>query len=178
MRIIYQLSGILIAVVLTGTGGCRSTPPPPTEQALPALAHYRQPNSGVDVEAFVLLRSPSDVDAPRSPESLQKLARRVVAGTGVDLVSQSMLIFTMGERSTHGYWCQVRSTSVKGDRLYVDIVRHRPGPRDRPTPGKQTPYCAVAMPRVSEQVKWIAYNLIEDGNPSARRKSGTWKLTD
>ncbi len=164
-------------LVLSAIAACRTAPPPPPRTQMSDLTHYRQPDSGVDAEHFVLLRTPTDVDKPRRPEALSALVKRVVTGTGVDLGEQSMLIYTMGRRSTHGYWCRVHKVAVEGDRLHIEIRKHRPTKQERPTPGEQTPYCAVAMPPVPEAVRAVQYSIVDDRNPSVHR-SGVLELAN
>lgn len=95
--------------------------------------------SGITRPRFELITSQSRLDALQS-EELSNLA--------VDFDKHSLVLKTLGQKPTAGYWVWIDSVSRKGSRLYVQTTVNAPGEGAMTAQVITTPYCAAVVPKL------------------------------
>ncbi len=70
-------------------------------------------------------------------------------GRPVNFNNEQVILATLGEMPTDGYWIRISAVHQEGDALYVYGQANRPGPDDAVGQVLTYPYCAVVIPRTT-----------------------------
>lgn len=126
-------------------------------------AQHTGQQSGVEERMIKLITSQSELDALGS-EELSKLK--------VDFQSRSLVVATMGQRSTGGFWVWIDGVQKRGGRLYVQGRENRPAMDEMTTQVITTPYAAVEIDRVSGGLLLVESFEPVTGKPSPAEMGG------
>ncbi len=83
----------------------------------------------------------------RSQAQLDALGADDLIGRPVNFNNESVVLATLGEMPTAGYWINVTTINQVGDALYVYGQANRPGPDEMAGQVLTYPYCIVVIPR-------------------------------
>ncbi len=110
---------------------------------------------------MTVLRSASGSDAAvctagewliNSDEALAALGSSQLNDLGVDFVTESLVVITLGEQPTGGFWLRIDGVS-RGDRgLYVHGVANRPGDEASQVQMVTCPFAAVVIEKTISAV--------------------------
>ena len=96
-----------------------------------------------------------------SAEDLESLGSFDLAKQAINFEYQSLVLLTLGEKSTGGYWARITGIQQEGRLLYVQAVANRPS-NDQAVKQELTyPYDAVVIPKIQHvQVRSEVESLI------------------
>lgn len=83
----------------------------------------------------------------RSQAELNALGTDDLIGRDVNFLNESVILATLGEMPTAGYWINVTNITQEGDVLRVYGQANRPGGDEMAGQVLTYPYCAVVIPR-------------------------------
>ncbi|MEE9212260.1 MAG: protease complex subunit PrcB family protein [Phycisphaeraceae bacterium] len=83
-----------------------------------------------------------------SQEELEALGSTDLVKQDIDFTNVSLVVFSLGEQPTGGYWAYINSVQIRGDDLYVQGVANQPGPNDMVAQVLTYPLCAVEIEKV------------------------------
>jgi len=69
-------------------------------------------------------------------------------GHDIDFSQYSLLLLTLGEQPTGGYWCRITGVQHRTGVLYVQGIANRPGPNEAVTQAKSYPYAAAVIANI------------------------------
>jgi hypothetical protein len=109
------------------------------------IASYHGSDPGF-VEPMVLLVN--------SHEELEQLNSADLIDQGIDFDDESLLLLSLGEKPTGGYWARITAVQRQGGLLYMQGSANRPH-RDQTVPQVLTyPYAAVVIKKIhSAQIR-------------------------
>lgn len=80
-----------------------------------------------------------------SREHLEEFGSDQLAAVPTDFSKRSLLVLSMGQRPTGGYWVWIDAVQRAGDKLYVQGRVNRPGPDDMVAQVITFPFVAVEI---------------------------------
>ena len=83
-----------------------------------------------------------------SREQLDALGHEGLSALSIDFSSQSLLVVTLGQKPTTGWWVRIDSAQLDGPELYFQGVASAPGQAQAVSPKVTYPYAAVVIPKV------------------------------
>ena len=130
---------VLAALLMTAGLGCQNqkTPMPMTDP-VPVLRRASGSDAGVMTE-------PLEVTLINSADQLAAAAGDKLASLAVDFEHESLLVLSLGEQATGGYWVRMTAVQQAGDGLYVQGVVNVPAEGEPVTQGLTHPYDAVVI---------------------------------
>jgi hypothetical protein len=130
----------LLVVSLGLLAGCESTGGLPSNaQTLTLLRQSAGDDSGVNDPGVWLLNSAKDVEGTGS-KSLPSIK--------VDFNTESLLVLTLGQRPTTGYWARINAVQRAGDNVWVQGTANKPAKGDQVNQVVTTPYVAVVVAKI------------------------------
>ncbi len=130
----------LLAVSLGLLAGCESTGGLPSNATtLTLLRQSAGDDSNVNDAGVWLLNSAKDVQGTGST---------TLAAVKVDFNTESLLVLTLGQRPTTGYWARINAVQRAGDNVWVQGTANKPAKGDVTTPSMTTPYVAVVVAKI------------------------------
>lgn len=84
-----------------------------------------------------------------SQAELDALGAKDLLGREVNFHNEQVILATLGEMPSAGYWINVTSVTQIGDALHVYGQANRPGPEEMTGQLLTYPYCAVIVPRTT-----------------------------
>ena len=91
---------------------------------------------------------PYDVVLVNSKKELEALGSTDLVKQNIDFTTVSLVVFSLGEQPTGGYWANINSVQIRGDALFVQGVANQPGPNDMVAQVLTYPVCAVEIEKV------------------------------
>ena len=141
------LSAVMVIAILILLAGCeapsKDMPPYQTmDLAEPVPIDYKV------IGGHPMLSRPG-LTLINSQAQLDALGVEKLLNTEVNFNDQQVLLATLGEMPTAGYWINITHVNQVGDTLQVYGQANRPGPDDMTGQVLTYPYCAVVIPRTS-----------------------------
>lgn len=128
----------LVAVILAGCNGTEQPVPPGLVRPLPIHEHV----AGNDLKTpdlMLLINTRAELDA---------LGHERLSALNVDFRRRSLLIVTLGEKPTSGWWVRIDSAQRHGSDVYFQGVVSAPGEAQVVNPALTYPYAAAVIPKV------------------------------
>jgi hypothetical protein len=143
---------VLLAGLVLIAGGCNST-----GNGAMSLG----PTTPLTIEAQIQSDDPGfkypDLCLITSKADLEKLHSQELSNKGIDFDTHTVVLLTLGEKPTGGYWGQILGVEVSGDDVYVQGMVNGPAKDAMATQTVTHVYAAAVCPR------FAARNLHKDG---------------
>lgn len=145
--VVAVMSVVLLAVSFST--GCRNKGP--------SMSHAKPKAPPVQVGAteFVPIVKQVSLNEPaiarpgvvliQSEEQLKALNATELATVEIDFATQSLVVLSLGEQPTGGYWCRITGMQAGEGILYVQGLANRPGPDDMVTQALTYPAAAAVI---------------------------------
>jgi hypothetical protein len=138
-----QQIGTLACLMVVSLGllaGCESTGGLPSNATtLTLLRQSAGDDSGVNDAGVWLLNSAKDVQGTGSTS---------LAAVKVDFNTESLLVLTLGQRPTTGFWARINAVQRAGDNVWVQGTANKPAKGDVVNQVVTTPYVAVVVAKI------------------------------
>ncbi len=85
----------------------------------------------------------------KSEEQLRALGSDELLAIAVDFDDSDLVVVSMGEQPTGGYWCDVTAVQQVGNTLWVQATVNRPGEDEVVTQALTYPYCAAVIEKTA-----------------------------
>lgn len=132
-----------LAVTLTGCGGGNKATGPTSDVGLPIAAEpveivdkTRGDQPAFSMPGAILIKTSEDLAA----EGLDG-----IEGLNVDLASHDVIVVSLGEQPTGGYWTDITGAQLVGDTLWVQATVNRPADSDGVTQAITYPFAAASI---------------------------------
>ena len=152
----------LLAVAVTLVAGACSPPVGPTPTGTMRPIVILQHHSGDDLttaERVMLVNSRAELDA---------LGHDTLAKLDVDFQSQSLLIVTLGEKPTSGWWVRIDSAQLDGTGLYFQGIANAPDRTQAVASVLTYPYAAAVISKVGDVRLHPEIDSVQGKAPHAR----------
>jgi len=93
-----------------------------------------------------------DVMLVNSAEELETKGSEDLRSKEIDFSEHSLIVVTMGQRNTGGFWAHIESAQLVGDQLFVQGSVNKPAADAMVTQQITYPYAAAVIPKVAEDV--------------------------
>ncbi len=100
-----------------------------------------------------------------SQSQLDELSDDDLVGREVNFYNEAVVIATLGEMPTNGYWINITTIHQEGDNLYVYGQANRPSPDTMAGQVLTYPYCAVVIPKSGASAVRDQIQSVEDQDP-------------
>jgi len=128
----------LFAVVLAGCAPTQQPVPQESVRPLPIHEHVAG-NDLKTAELMLLINTRAKLDA---------LKHEKLSAMKVDFGRRSLLVVTLGEKPTSGWWVRIDSAQLHGSDVYFQGVVNAPGETQVVSPVLTYPYAAAVIPKV------------------------------
>ncbi|MEX0774286.1 MAG: protease complex subunit PrcB family protein [Phycisphaeraceae bacterium] len=141
-RITLALCGLMVAMLAAGCqkNGGSGGPEVGTTTPVPILDHLGGNDAGLIMPGVTLVNSAAE---------LEKLGSQDLIAKNVDLDSYSLIVLSVGQQSSGGYWAWITGVQRDGDRLYVQGIVNRPAEGEVTTEAITHAYDAVVVNKIS-----------------------------
>jgi PrcB C-terminal len=137
---------LLAALLMTAGMGCQNQKMAmPATDPVPILRRASGSDMAVKTE-------PLEVTLINSADALTAAAGDKLAALAVDFAHESLLVLSLGEQPTGGYWVRMTAVQQGPGGLYVQGLVNVPGDGEQVTPEKTYPYDAVVIPKSADQM--------------------------
>ena len=130
-----------VLALVTAATGCQSTNTGPTDiKPVAILRQFEGNDPGLREADIVVINSQQELNA---------LGSQRLGDTPVDFNRESLIVFSLGERQTTGYWANIDGVQYKDGTLYVQGIANKPSDRQVTASVLTHPYSAVIVPKVA-----------------------------
>ncbi len=145
-------------ITMFTTVGCESDAKNASQpaQPLPISARWNGSDSAFQQSGQWLINSQAELDATGSSH---------LGDLSVDFSNQSLIVLSLGERSTGGYWATITGAQQKGGKVYFQAVASRPGDDAATTQAFSYPVAAAVIPKVQPRVVIPEVESVTGGSP-------------
>ena len=141
------VSVLAIVVIASGfVAGCsqrQKAAPKPTKHSMSEPVAIKQAKAGSDQA----LRT-SGVRVINNEAELKELGAESFEIFNPNFENESIVILSLGEQKTGGYWVEITGLQQVGETLYVQGVANKPGEEEIVTEAIEYPYAAVLVEKV------------------------------
>lgn len=103
------------------------------------LHHYTGSDPGLREPVVMLINSQDD---------LKELGSEKLIDEPIDFKKQSLLLVSLGERPTGGYWTKITAVQRQESALYIQGIANRPNDDEPVTQMLTYPYAAVTIKKI------------------------------
>ncbi len=141
----YRRNIALCLMCLTAAAilGCQPTLVIPITKSRPqpiaVLRHYNGSDPGFQEPMILLINKAED---------LNRLGSYDLVNSKINFAKESLLLLTLGEQPTSGYWARITGIQRKGGLIYVQGMANRPGENETVTQALTYPYDAAVIKKI------------------------------
>ena len=114
------------------------------------------------------LKMAEPVAVVNSREELDALGHEGLSALSIDFGSQSLLVLTLGQKPTTGWWTRIDAVQLDGSELYFQGVASAPGQAQDVSPTVTYPYAAAVIPKVGDVLLRPEIESVEGQVPHVR----------
>ena len=126
------------------------------KQSLDAMAQEMASAAGPLAEPVTILAinhgsdpglAEQNIHLIQSHEDLAALGATTMGDPRVDFEMEDVIVLSLGEQPTAGYWTRITAIQIEGNELHVEGVANAPGPDEIVAQVVTYPYCVVKIPK-------------------------------